>query len=679
MIIAAPRLFTGTGFMGAGFTGPGPGAVVVENGRITAVLDHSPANPDITLPHGFLSPGLIDLHNNGAFGIDCATATPQDWTIYIDGLARHGVLSVLPTIITAPIAGLQQAAAGVLAAMASHPAILGLHLEGPFLSPEKPGAHRPAWLQDPSAAAIAHLLSNPALAACLKLITLAPERPGALEAIRRLTAAGYTVSLGHTNASAAQMTAAADAGATMVTHVFTTQSPLHHRAPGAPGIALTDPRLHPCIIADGQHIDPVILQLAFAACPRLIAVTDSILLAGLPPGSTAAFGGAAVRLDPAGLARRQDGTIAGAAITLDAAIRRLIAAGIAPETALTAATARPADALRLTDRGRLTQGARADLVWWDDGFNVQQSWAAGSPIEPPPPAQRGTEFAQPQLHDLDTWPTTSIVAAFLAQEATAQRALTTCTAALAKLADDVAARMEAGGRLFYLGAGTSGRLALLDAVECGPTFGIPAGVIIPLLAGGDTAYLQAAEGAEDDGTAAIAALTRHHLCAADTVIGIAASGTTPYTLAGITHARQLGTLTAALINNPNTPLANAAAYAITIDSGPEIIAGSTRLSAATTQKIALNTLTSTVMIRLGKTHGPHMVDLRATNEKLRRRAIRTTALLADTSEDAARAALTACNYHVKTAIVMLTQNLPADLAAEALTASSGSLRRALLS
>jgi N-acetylmuramic acid 6-phosphate etherase len=266
---------------------------------------------------------------------------------------------------------------------------------------------------------------------------------------------------------------------------------------------------------------------------------------------------------------------------------------------------------------------------------------------------------------------------FLAQEEAAQRALAAAAPALAALADEVAARLAAGGRLFYAGAGTSGRLALLDAVECGPTFGVPEGLIIPLLAGGEGAFLRAAEGAEDDEAAAVAALAAHGFGPSDVLVGIAASGATPFTLAGVRQARALGALTGAIVNNPGSPLAAAAAIAVCIASGPEVIAGSTRLSAGTMQKIALNILSSTVMLRLGHVHGPYMVDMRATNAKLRARAVRMVMAIAGADEKAARAALAACGGQVKTAVVMLKRGISSQAAAQALLAANSSLRTAL--
>ena len=665
MIISAPRLFLGDSFTG-------PGAVALEDGRITRIIVGD-VDADMQLTHGFLAPGLIDLHNNGAFGVDCAHATPGEWDVFVSGLAACGVTSVLPTAITAPLADLAQTAHRVAAAQLRHGAILGLHLEGPFLAPEKRGAHLQDYLHLPVEAAIEEVLT---MGKVLRLVTLAPELPGAITAIARLRAAGVAVSLGHTGADAATMRDAAAAGATLVTHVFNAQSPLHHRSPGAPGVALTDPRLSPCLIADGVHVAPELLAIAFAACPRAIAVTDSILIAGLEPGAVREFGGAPVTLGHQGVGLRADGTIAGAGITLDEGVRRLIAAGVTPETALAAATSRPALALGLTDRGVLTPGARADIVWFSDDLHPQRVWTAGVTHEPTA-KPRGTESAQPELMDLDERDTLEIVNTFLAQEQAAQRALAAAAPALARLADAAAARLQAGGRLFYAGAGTSGRLGFLDAVECGPTFGIGDGLIIPLLAGGPSAFIKAAEGAEDDTDAAIAALTAHGFGPGDALVGIAASGSTPFTLAAIRHARALGGLTGAIVNNAASPMAEAADIAVQIVTGAEIIAGSTRLSAGSTQKIALNTLSSTVMIRLGKTYGPYMVDMRATNAKLRRRALAMVQQITGADESGAALALSACDMHVKRAALMILRRLTAEQAESRLAAASGSLRRAL--
>jgi N-acetylmuramic acid 6-phosphate etherase/N-acetylglucosamine-6-phosphate deacetylase len=668
MIISAPRLFVDGAFTG-------PGGVEIADGRIVAVFEGKLAGADVVLELGFLAPGLIDLHNNGAFGVDFAAASVAEIGDCMARLAACGVTSLLPTIITATWDDLAAAAGRIGAAMAAHPGILGLHLEGPFLAAEKRGAHRADWLLLPDGENIDRLLGDAALARVLRVITLAPELPGALAAIRRLTAAGYVVSIGHTAADGAVMRAAVAAGARLVTHVFNAQSALGHRAPGAPGVALTDPFLHPCLIADGVHVDPAVLNLAFAACPRAIAVTDSILVAGLDAGASLTFGGMAVARGADGAGRRPDGTLAGAGITLDEGVRRLIAAGVPAETALAAATSRPADAVGCFDRGRIAPGALSDLVWWGDDFAVRQVFRAG--VSGTAMAPRGTEHARADLLDLDERPTAGIVQIFLGQERAAQSALAAAAPVLAALADAVAARLRAGGRLFYAGAGTSGRLALLDAVECGPTFSVPDGVIVPILAGGDAAFLQAVEGAEDSSDLAVAALTAHDFGPGDALVGIAASGATPFTLAAVRYAASVGAVTGAIVNNASSPTAAAADFAVVIASGPEVIAGSTRLSAGTTQKIALNTLSSTVMIRLGKTFGPYMVDVRATNAKLRARAVRIVMAVARADEDAAAAALGASGMRVKNAVVQLRLGVDAARAEEILETHGGSLRRAL--
>lgn len=678
MLIAAERLFRDGALTG-------PGAVALADGRIVAVLDYQPIDADIVLP-GILAPGLIDLHNNGAFGVDCATADIARFRHLCTELAQRGVTSFLPTIITAPIPDLHEAAGRIRVAMAALEAepvarMIGLHLEGPFLSPARRGAHRAEWLQTPHEATLDTLLADAALAAVLRLVTLAPELPGGLAAISRFAGRGIAVALGHTNADATTARAAIAAGATLATHVFTAMRPFHHRDPGIVGVALADPRLAACFIADGVHADKLALRLGFAAAgTRAIAVTDSVSLAGLADGSSAEFGGAPATVRD-GAARRPDGTLTGATITLDEGLRRLIAAGIPAEAALTAATAAPAQALGLTDRGRLAPGLRADLVWFDDAFTVRNSWIGGIPTAPLQPARHPvslplTETSRPGAIPLDQADSETVIAALLDQEARAQAALRHAVPALARLADLVAPRLEAGGRLFYAGAGTSGRLALLDAVECGPTFSLPPGVIVPLIAGGDAAIAGAVEGAEDDTEAAVSVLASHGIGPRDALIGIAASGATPFTLAAIRTAHAAGALTAGLANSDG-PIVRAAEIGIVIASGAEVLAGSTRLSAGTTQKIALNALSTAIMIRLGKVFGPYMVDMRPSNAKLRGRAARIVAAIAGCDRAAAEAALEACGYEVKTAIVMRMRDEDAESARARLGHAHGRLRTAL--
>lgn len=665
MRIFAQRVFDGERFIG-------PATIEVADGQILSITPGA-LNPDQILPYGTLGPGLIDLHNNGAFGVDCATATPQEWEQFVNGLAACGVTSVLPTIITAPLSSIKASAVRLREAMRCHPALLGLHLEGPFLAPTKCGAHQPSWLLPPNSSALNELLGEP-VEPLLRLITLAPELEGAQTAINRLTKTGVRVALGHSSADAQQMRASVQAGARLVTHLFNAQSALGHRSIGIPGVALTDPLLSPCVIVDGVHVAPELLQIIFASCPRAIAVTDSIPLAGLEIGAALSFGGAMATLASDGVGRRVDGTIAGAAITLDEGVRRLIGFGVAPETALAATTSRPATAIGFAG-GRIVAGAPADLVWWSDDFHPLQVWRAGiADIKVKP---RSTETAREDLLDLETRDTKAIIELFLNQEYTGLRALQAVTPALAQLADEAAARLRCGGRLFYAGAGTSGRLGFLDAVECRPTFGIQPGLIIPLLAGGANAFIQAAEGAEDDEAAAEQALNEYGFKETDLLVGIAASGNTPFTLAALRHAARLGGLTAAIVNNAESAMAKLADIAVAIESGPEIIAGSTRLSAGTTEKIALNSLSSAVMIRLGKTYGPYMVDMLATNAKLKRRAVKMVRSITKVDEATALQTLQDSDMHVKLAVFILKTHLPPDHAKARLKAVGGSLWLAL--
>lgn len=376
MILAAPRLLMPDG------SWTGPAAVSVADGLIQRV--HAAPPPEAErLASGALTPGLLDIHNNGAFGVDFATADPAGWRRVRAELARRGVTAVQPTVITAPLPALLDAMRRIDAATHDDAGarILGAHMEGPFLAPERRGAHRADWVQPPTETALDTLLGDAATRRVLRTVTLAPERDGGLAAVRRLVAAGIVVSVGHSDATAVEAIAAAAVGATMVTHVFNAMTPLHHRAPGVAGAALTDRRLWCCLIVDGAHVDPVVCRLVFqAARGRVVAVTNSIVAAGLPPATTSEFGGQPVVVDATGLCRRRDGTIAGAGIVLDEGVRRMIALGIDPAVVLHAATAAPAAALGRDDLGRLQAGALADLVWWDDDWVPRRVWIGGQEV-----------------------------------------------------------------------------------------------------------------------------------------------------------------------------------------------------------------------------------------------------------------------------------------------------------
>lgn len=242
---------------------------------------------------------------------------------------------------------------------------------------------------------------------------------------------------------------------------------------------------------------------------------------------------------------------------------------------------------------------------------------------------------------------------------------------------EITKRMSQGGRLIYVGAGTSGRLGVLDASECIPTFSIPDGVVIGLIAGGDAALRKGIEGAEDVREASVAELKDLKLSDLDTVVGIAASGRTPYAIGAMEYAQSIGALSVALTCNPNSEMSTYADVAIEVDTGPEILAGSTRMKAGTAQKLVLNMLSTVTMINLGKTFGNLMVDLQVTNVKLRDRAIRIIQAATSVEAKEAEAALMAADNQVKVAIVMLLLQVTPDQARASLAAANSRVREAV--
>ena len=288
-----------------------------------------------------------------------------------------------------------------------------------------------------------------------------------------------------------------------------------------------------------------------------------------------------------------------------------------------------------------------------------------------------TEQPHPDHAALDRYDTAALVDAFVADQAQAAQAVNAAGAALAQAVDAAVPRLRAGGRLVYVGAGTSGRLGVLDSVELHPTFSWPRERALALLAGGAGAMYVAVEGAEDDRAQGAADLSALDPSADDVVLLIAASGGTPYAIGAAAAARAAGALTIGLVNNPGAPLAAACEIVVLLDTGPEVISGSTRLKAGTAQKIALNTFSSSVMVRLHKVHGNLMVDLRATNAKLLQRSLRLTVSATGATEADAQAALAACGSQVKVAIVMLKAGLGAAEAQRRLDAAEGSISRAL--
>ncbi|MHC4513637.1 MAG: N-acetylmuramic acid 6-phosphate etherase [Planctomycetota bacterium] len=241
----------------------------------------------------------------------------------------------------------------------------------------------------------------------------------------------------------------------------------------------------------------------------------------------------------------------------------------------------------------------------------------------------------------------------------------------------VASALRAGGRLFYLGAGTSGRLGVLDAAECPPTFSTEPELVQGLIAGGQEAVTRAIEGAEDDTASGCTDLQSVDLCHQDAVVGITASGRTPYVLGGMRYATELAATTIGVCCNRGAPLADVCQIPIELLVGPEILAGSTRLKAGTATKMVLNMLSTGAMVGLGKTHGNLMVDVRANSQKLRQRAVRLVRRLAEVDSDTAEELLAACAFEVKTAVVMHRRGVSVAAARERLRSTSGRLRQAL--
>ncbi|WP_328340282.1 N-acetylmuramic acid 6-phosphate etherase [Streptomyces violaceus] len=288
-----------------------------------------------------------------------------------------------------------------------------------------------------------------------------------------------------------------------------------------------------------------------------------------------------------------------------------------------------------------------------------------------------TEAFRPELADIDRLPTLDIARLMNGEDATVAGAVAARLPQIAAAIDAVAERMARGGRLVYAGAGTAGRLGILDASECPPTFNTDPSRVVGLIAGGPEAVVTSVEGAEDSRELARAALEPAGLTPDDTVVGISASGRTPYAIGAVEYARTRGSLTVGLACNPGSPLGAAADHGIEIVVGPELLTGSTRLKAGTAQKLVLNMLSTITMIRLGKTYGNLMVDVRASNDKLRARSHRIVALATGAGDKEIEEALTATDGEVKNAILTLLADVDGPTAARLLEESGGHLRAAL--
>ncbi|MDZ8201465.1 N-acetylglucosamine-6-phosphate deacetylase [Microbacterium sp. SSW1-59] len=322
-----------------------------------------------------LTPGFVDLHGHGGAGVaydDGADAIRTARALH----RRHGTTRALISLVTASIDDLAARAGTIADVAATDPDVLGSHLEGPFLDPAHKGAHDARLLIDPSPDALARLLE--AGRGTVRQVTIAPERPGAMAAIAALRDAGVVPAVGHTSADVDLARAAFEAGAGILTHAFNAMPGLHHRAPGPVAAAAASPGVTLELIADGVHLHPDVVRLAFAAAPgRIALVTDAMAAAGAPDGRYV-LGGLEVDVE-GGVARLAGGTraIAGSTLTQDAALRRCVEAGVPLGEAVHALTSAPAQAIGRTDLGALAPGAYADAVLLTADLAVRHVWTAG--------------------------------------------------------------------------------------------------------------------------------------------------------------------------------------------------------------------------------------------------------------------------------------------------------------
>lgn len=354
----------------------GPGFVVVEGERIAGVEEGHHPHPDLSYPDGTLVPGFIDLQINGAAGCDFLAPTEAGLAAAQAHLMRTGTVAYLPTLISASEERLR-AALGFFAGRRDAPGaprILGVHLEGPFLSPVRPGAHRPEHLRPPSVEWIGRLVED--FQGLVRVVTLAPELDGAQEVIEALASQGVVVAVGHTDATYARAMAAFERGARLATHLFNAMRPFHHREPGVAGAALAHPGVTCSIIADLVHLHPAVIAqvVALKGCERTLLVTDAIAAAGAPPGRVT-LGDQEVTV--AGDAPRlADGTLAGSVLCMDRAVRNTVISGQAWDLAVRMASTTPARLLGL-DQGELRPGQRADLVVMGRDLSVTATVVGG--------------------------------------------------------------------------------------------------------------------------------------------------------------------------------------------------------------------------------------------------------------------------------------------------------------
>lgn len=344
-----------------------PGWVRVADGRISE-LGYGEAPGTADLEAAILSPGMVDMHCHGGAGKSFATLQESEAAGVVAAHLTRGTTSIMASLVTAELEELE-AQIRTLVPLAEAGAIIGIHLEGPWLSPDHCGAHEPSLLRAPTPDDVDRLIV--AAAGHLRMVTIAPELPGALEAIARLRAAGVVVALGHTDADADQFREGVAAGATVATHLCNGMRPLHHRSPGPVVAALADPRLTVELVVDGIHLHPAVVDLLHRSARSHVALITDAMSAALVGDGDYRLGSLDVEVVD-GVARLAGGgSIAGSTLTMDRAVVTAAACGIHPAHALTAATRAPARALNLP-RGVVEVGAPAHLLAWEDDLRLAQ-------------------------------------------------------------------------------------------------------------------------------------------------------------------------------------------------------------------------------------------------------------------------------------------------------------------
>ncbi|WP_116449447.1 N-acetylglucosamine-6-phosphate deacetylase [Blastococcus litoris] len=348
------------------------GWALLDGGTVAATGSGAPPPADEVVEGAWLTPGFVDLHAHGGGGYAFDDGA-ESITAALEVHRRHGTTRSVVSLVANPLDALEES----LAAVAGLTGVLGSHLEGPFLSPQRCGAHDPRHLRAPAEDDVRRLLA--AARGTLRQVTIAPELPGALEAVELLAGAGVTVAVGHTGADAELTARAFDAGARLLTHAFNAMPGITARAPGPVLAAVADPRVTIEVILDGRHVHPDVVGLLFAAAPgRVALVTDAMAAAGAADGRYR-LGGLDVDVRDGRAVLAGTSTIAGSTLTLDAALRTAVTTlRLDPVAAVTAVTATPAAALRLGHRlGRLGPGFAADAVLLDEDWQVRAVWAEG--------------------------------------------------------------------------------------------------------------------------------------------------------------------------------------------------------------------------------------------------------------------------------------------------------------